>query len=153
MLMVHITRWKEWNERWLWIQWRGYVLHLELIWGTPINFAFLRYAVSLSGESHGQRNLGYSPWGHKESDTTERLTLWWDQKWANWETVLIFQFTGFFTLTPGLEMCRLKLWHQFHSLISCVRFSPRGATSLGFSAITYKRQELEWTKGFPAKQS
>ena len=26
----------------------------------------------LPGESHGQRSLvGYSPWGHKESDTTE----------------------------------------------------------------------------------
>ena len=25
------------NERRLWIQWRGNVLHLELIWGTPIN--------------------------------------------------------------------------------------------------------------------
>ena len=32
-----------WNERRLWIQWRGNVLHLELIWGTPINFAFLRW--------------------------------------------------------------------------------------------------------------
>ena len=31
--------------------------------------------VLLPGESHGQRSLaGYSPWGHKESDTTERLT-------------------------------------------------------------------------------
>ena len=30
--------------------------------------------VSLPGESHGQRSLvGYSPWGRKESDTTERL--------------------------------------------------------------------------------
>ena len=29
----------------------------------------------MPGEFHGQRNLaGYSPWGHKESDTTERLT-------------------------------------------------------------------------------
>ena len=28
--------------------------------------------VLLPGESHGQRSLvGYSPWGHKESDTTE----------------------------------------------------------------------------------
>ena len=27
------------------------------------------------GEFHGQLNLaGYSPWGHKESDITERLT-------------------------------------------------------------------------------
>ena len=30
--------------------------------------------VFLPGEPHGQRNLaGFSPWGHKESDTTERL--------------------------------------------------------------------------------
>ena len=32
--------------------------------------------VFLPGESHGQRNLaGYSPWGHKELDMTEQLTL------------------------------------------------------------------------------
>ena len=31
--------------------------------------------VPLPGESHGERSLvGYSPWGRKESDTTERLT-------------------------------------------------------------------------------
>ena len=30
--------------------------------------------VFLPGESHGRRSLvGYSPWGHKESDTTDRL--------------------------------------------------------------------------------
>jgi len=31
--------------------------------------------VFLPGESHGQRSLtGYSPWGRKEWDTTERLS-------------------------------------------------------------------------------
>ena len=31
--------------------------------------------VLLPGESHGQRSLGgYSPWGHKELDTTEQLS-------------------------------------------------------------------------------
>ena len=31
--------------------------------------------VFLPGKSHGQRSLeGYSPWGHKESDTTKQLT-------------------------------------------------------------------------------
>ena len=31
---------------------------------------------SCLGKPHGQRNLaGYSPWGHKESDTTEQLML------------------------------------------------------------------------------
>ena len=40
---------------------------LELIhlWNNP---------VLLPGESHGGRTIvGYNPWGHKESDTTERL--------------------------------------------------------------------------------
>ena len=32
--------------------------------------------IFLPGEFHGWRSLaGYSPWGHKESDTAERLTL------------------------------------------------------------------------------
>ena len=32
--------------------------------------------IFLSGESHGRRSLvGYSPWGRKESDTTEQLHL------------------------------------------------------------------------------
>jgi len=32
----------------------------------------VRIPVFLPGESHGQRKLaGYSPYGHKESDTTE----------------------------------------------------------------------------------
>ena len=36
--------------------------------------------VFLPGESHGQRSLeGYSPWGHKESDMTEQLTLFQPQ--------------------------------------------------------------------------
>ena len=39
------------------------------------------------GKSHGRRSLiGYSPWGRKESDTTERLHFqnhcrWWLQPW------------------------------------------------------------------------
>ena len=43
--------------------------------------------VLLPGKSHGQRNLvGCSPWGCKESDTTERLLslftfLHWRRKW------------------------------------------------------------------------
>ena len=42
---------------------------------TPWRRESLPTPVFLSGESHGQRNLaGYSPQGHKESDTTERLS-------------------------------------------------------------------------------
>ena len=39
---------------------------------TPLRRAGQPTPVFLPGESHGQRSLaGYSPWGHKESDTTE----------------------------------------------------------------------------------
>ena len=30
--------------------------------------------VFLPGKFHGQRSLAGHPWGHKESDTTERIT-------------------------------------------------------------------------------
>ena len=37
---------------------------------------WLSTPVFLPGEFYGQRSLaGYSPWGHKESDMTEQLTL------------------------------------------------------------------------------
>ena len=42
--------------------------HIPIIYWQPT-------PVLLRGEFHGQRNLaGYSPWGRKESDITERLT-------------------------------------------------------------------------------
>ena len=34
------------------------------------------YSSILAGKSHGQRSLaGYSPWGRKESDTTEHTHM------------------------------------------------------------------------------
>ena len=43
---------------------------------SPGGREWLRTTVFLPGEFHGQKSLaGYSPWVHKESDTTERLLL------------------------------------------------------------------------------
>ena len=40
----------------------------------PLEKGMAMYSSILAGEIHGQRSLaGYSPWGHKESDTTEQL--------------------------------------------------------------------------------
>ena len=51
-----------------WVQ----TLHLE----DPRRREWQPTPVSLPGESHGQRSLAsYSPWGLKESDMTELLTL------------------------------------------------------------------------------
>ena len=42
----------------------------------PLEEEMATQSSTLAGESHGQRSLvGYSTWGHKESDTTEQLTF------------------------------------------------------------------------------
>ena len=50
-----------------WIQCQG---QKDFLKGMATHFSIL------AGEFHGQRSLyGYSSWGHRESDTTEWLTL------------------------------------------------------------------------------
>ena len=47
----------------------------SLDWEDPLEKGVTTAPVFLPREFHGQRSLvGYSPWGHKESDMTERLT-------------------------------------------------------------------------------
>ena len=44
----------------------------SLGWDDPLEEGMAAHSSGLPGESHGQRSLeGYSPWGRKESDTTE----------------------------------------------------------------------------------
>ena len=48
----------------------------SLGWKDPLEKEMATTPVFLPGEPHRQRSLvSYSPWGHKESDTTEELTL------------------------------------------------------------------------------
>ena len=57
----------------------------SLVRKIPWRREWLPTPVFLPGESHGQRSLaGYSPSGHKESDTTEQLTLsvWRQCTWS-----------------------------------------------------------------------
>ena len=52
---------------------KGYALN-PWIRDIPWRRKFQPSLVFLPGKSHGQRSLvGYSPWGHKESDMTERF--------------------------------------------------------------------------------
>ena len=45
-------------------------------WEDPLEKEWQPTPVFLPGKSYGWRSLvGYSPWGHKESDTTEQLSL------------------------------------------------------------------------------
>ena len=48
----------------------------SLGWEGPLEKKWLPTPVLLPGEFHGQRSLvSYSPWGHKELDATEQLSL------------------------------------------------------------------------------
>ena len=45
--------------------------------GRSLGEEMATHSSTLAGEFHGWRSLaGYRPWGRKESDTTERLTLY-----------------------------------------------------------------------------
>ena len=77
----------------------------------------------LPGKSHGQRSLvGYSPCGHKESDTTENSTTLKMHKQNSrlfktpTKTVSIVGFeTQLFPQKPMLFGEMLKRWHEFCS--------------------------------------
>ena len=44
----------------------------SLGWEDPLEEEMATHGVFLPGKSHGQKNpVGYSPWGHKELDTTK----------------------------------------------------------------------------------
>ena len=61
-------------------------------------------SVFLSGEFHGQRSLaGYSPWGRKESNTTE------------W---LILSLHFLLTCISGIQYLGLWMWQNHHGNIS-----------------------------------
>ena len=46
----------------------------SLGWEDPLEKEMATHSSIIAGKSHGRRYLGgYSPWGHKESDVTERL--------------------------------------------------------------------------------
>ena len=65
--------------------------------------------------SHGQRSLaGYSPWGHKELDTAERLTHTYIQ-------VICFRF-----LSPWLHRELFTTGSPFHSPLELSGYSENG---------------------------
>ena len=78
--------------------------------------------VFLSGEAHGQRSLlGYSPWGRKELDTTEQLTLSFSKRVDN------EGLTVGFALSPTWAQRgpRLYVYHNVSHLHTFIRQSEQ----------------------------
>ena len=48
---------------------------MQETWKIPWRRSWQPTPILLPGEFHRQSLAGYSPWGHKKSDTTKRLTL------------------------------------------------------------------------------
>ena len=72
--------------------------------------------VFLPGESHEQRSLvGYSPWGHKKSNTTEQQSPSFSHVSADW-----FQMYSFYTLDYDFIQCYI---------LNCFALWPMGAPS------------------------
>ena len=66
--------------------------------------------VFLSGKSHGLRSLvGYSPWGHKESDMTERQLHYRGIYYTNPITSLSQVFINRFSSSPFINMSNTYL--------------------------------------------
>ena len=76
--------------------------------------------VFLPGKSHGWRSLaGYSPWGHKESDTTERLHF---REIKHLKTVIRYSWTLVCTICLHLRLCLAKK-NQIHYLKWVIRYN------------------------------
>ena len=104
--------------------------------------------VFLPGESHGQRSLvGYSPWGHKGSDTTERLTLTHHHGWASQVGLVVKNLPS--RRHKSFDPCVRKiLWRrarqstsvfllgEWHRQRSLVAYSPRDCKELDRTEAT-----------------
>ena len=70
--------------------------------------------VLLPGKSHGRRSLvGYSPWGHKELDTTEHTHTHTQIHWLNGYTSL------FYFLMITLQFTRCSLLSNTSIVVKC----------------------------------
>ena len=99
--------------------------------------------VFLHGEVHGQRSLaGYSPWGCKEPDTTEQLTLC--------ETLIVVtsQINWSFIRAQGLVVgdCPLRLGSNHTSSVKfSLPYSSKGNfTSFGILVLHYFYKSKYW---------
>ena len=83
--------------------------------------------VFLPGEFHGQRNLaGYSPWGHRELDTTGR----WTHTHTHTHTVIIIE----------------SLVAYVVSKISNAYLQPTAANQMVSLSLEKQKQDIQWDK-------
>ena len=92
----------------------------------------------LPGESHGQRSLAdYSPWGCKESDTTEQLgtlIVWYCAKSFGGAIAVLFHFVSD-QIVHVLSCPPPGLCVSYHFLCRLARCTDRASASEGVEAM------------------
>ena len=117
--------------------------------------------IFLLGKSHVQRSLvGYSPWGCKESDTTERtvcrgdflqylLRIYYYTRKEETKHKMLFLYSrrgnswqGFEQVMKGSRVCACSVaagpatpWTVAHQALLCPRNSPGKNTGVGYHAL------------------
>ena len=108
-------------------------------WVGPLEKEMQPTPVLLSGEFHGQRSLvGYSLWGRKELDMTERLTLYRYFKCLSvrWTFGLFHLLT--FVSSAALDACvQVFVWTLVFSASEDIPIYPRVAL-VGHMVIIWK---------------
>ena len=110
----------------------------------PLEKEMATHSSVLAWESHGQRSLvGYSPWGHKESDTTERLHT----KMPIFTAIVYISLSLFQAIMVIIKLCFLEdLMAVFlcHLLIIYVYYTPQGSGQCcSFRALTENRMTIK----------
>ena len=104
-----------------WLRWQR--IHLQFgetefdpwVGKIPWRKEQLATPVFLSREFHGQRSLtGYSPWGHKESDTTEWLSLYSNFSLFPSKKQASFNFMAAVTISSDFGTQEKKIFHCSH---------------------------------------
>ena len=119
----------------------------SLGWEDPWRGKWCCTPVLLSGESHGQRSLvGYIPWGHKESDMTDHLSI------EIWISVQFSHSVVSNSLWPrGLQHARLS-YHQL-----CSNSCPSSCwchPTFSYSVVAFSSclQSFPASESFPMSQ-
>ena len=97
--------------------------------GNPLQYPYLE-------NSHEQRSLaGYSPWGHKESDMTERLSTIWMQTLRVWSACSLLCFQNLeHCLAPSSYSPNIFRMKESQSHL-CTRFFSTGMFRLMASLV------------------
>ena len=108
---------------------------------SPWRREWLPTSVFLPREIHGQRGLvGYSPWGRKESDTKEQLTLPLSMKWSDFSWHRGFYWPILCYLKSIATLGKYVMWIEIHFYTKYLENCTRNMLSSWTLEISPRRE-------------